>query len=73
MHMLRQMNVEIGAGLGPLAGKIWRIGLMGHSSMSEKVLRCLDALKWALAEQNDIRPDGTLEAMRVLEKAQDSR
>lgn len=72
-HMLRQMNVEIGAGLGPLAGKIWRIGLMGHSSMSEKVLRCLDALRWALAEQNDIRPDGTLEAMRVLEKAQDSR
>ena len=71
-RLLEEHDIEIGAGLGPLAGKIWRIGLMGHSAMPEKVLRCLDALRWALAEQNDTRPDGTLEAMRVLENAQNA-
>jgi alanine-glyoxylate transaminase/serine-glyoxylate transaminase/serine-pyruvate transaminase len=37
-------HIEIGAGLGPLAGKIWRIGLMGHTSRSENVTRFLEAL-----------------------------
>ena len=64
--MLNRMNVEIGAGLGPLAGKVWRIGLMGHSCQPEKVLLCLDALRWALSEQNDHRPDGTEEAVKTL-------
>jgi alanine-glyoxylate transaminase/serine-glyoxylate transaminase/serine-pyruvate transaminase len=40
-----EFKIEIGAGLGPLAGKIWRIGLMGHSSMEESVQRLLAALK----------------------------
>jgi alanine-glyoxylate transaminase/serine-glyoxylate transaminase/serine-pyruvate transaminase len=31
-RLLREFNIEIGAGLGPLAGKIWRVGLMGASS-----------------------------------------
>jgi alanine-glyoxylate transaminase / serine-glyoxylate transaminase / serine-pyruvate transaminase len=69
--MLHRMNVEIGAGLGPLAGNVWRIGLMGHSSQPEKVLRCLTALRWALAEQNDHRPDGTMDAIKVLVKARE--
>jgi alanine-glyoxylate transaminase/serine-glyoxylate transaminase/serine-pyruvate transaminase len=30
-------NIEIGAGLGPLKGKIWRVGLMGHGSRVENV------------------------------------
>jgi len=38
-------RIEIGAGLGPLAGKIWRIGLMGHTARSENVDRVLSALK----------------------------
>lgn len=67
--MLKRMNVEIGAGLGPLAGKVWRIGLMGHSSQPGKVLLCLDALRWALSEQNDHRPDGTGEATKALTSA----
>jgi alanine-glyoxylate transaminase/serine-glyoxylate transaminase/serine-pyruvate transaminase len=40
-----EYRIEIGAGLGPLAGKIWRIGLMGHSSREESVARLLAALK----------------------------
>jgi len=38
-------KIEIGAGLGPLAGKIWRIGLMGHTAREENVERLLAALK----------------------------
>jgi len=43
---LRTMyKIEIGPGLGPLAGKIWRLGLMGHSARDENVDRVLAALK----------------------------
>ena len=38
-------KIEIGAGLGPLAGKIWRIGLMGHTAREENVERLLGALR----------------------------
>ena len=38
-------KIEIGAGLGPLAGKIWRIGVMGHTAREENVERLLGALK----------------------------
>jgi alanine-glyoxylate transaminase/serine-glyoxylate transaminase/serine-pyruvate transaminase len=37
-------RIEIGAGLGPLAGKIWRIGVMGHTAREENVARLLKAL-----------------------------
>jgi len=47
-RLLEQDNIEIGAGLGPLAGKIWRIGLMGHTAQPENVDRVVDALKRAL-------------------------
>ncbi len=42
--LLKQYKIEIGAGLGPLAGKIWRIGLMGHTARAENVDRLLTAL-----------------------------
>src|SRR5476649_2785085 len=42
--LLTEFNLEIGAGLGPLAGKIWRIGLMGYSCKPENVMLCLSAL-----------------------------
>jgi alanine-glyoxylate transaminase/serine-glyoxylate transaminase/serine-pyruvate transaminase len=38
-------KIEIGAGLGPLAGKIWRIGVMGHTAREENVERLLTALR----------------------------
>lgn len=50
-HLLERFDLEIGAGLGPLAGKIWRIGLMGHACRQENVLLCLAALEDALVAQ----------------------
>jgi len=47
-RLLNEYNLEIGAGLGALAGKVWRIGLMGQSSKPEKVLFCLAALNAVL-------------------------
>ncbi len=40
-----EFKIEIGGGLGPLAGKIWRVGLMGHTARKENVDRLLDALR----------------------------
>jgi len=42
--LLNDYNLEIGAGLGVMAGKVWRIGLMGHACRKENVLKCLSAL-----------------------------
>jgi len=42
--LLQDHGIEIGAGLGPLAGKIWRIGLMGSGSSQENITRLLGAL-----------------------------
>ena len=47
-RLLNDSNIEIGGGLGPLKGKIWRIGLMGSGSSRENVLLVLDALRKAL-------------------------
>jgi len=44
-QLLDEYNLEIGAGLGPLAGKVWRIGLMGHAANQTNVLFCLAALE----------------------------
>jgi len=49
--MLNIHGIEIGAGLGDLAGKIFRIGLMGTSSTPENVKACLKALESVLAAQ----------------------
>ena len=48
--LLERHEIEIGAGLGPLAGRIWRIGLMGHTARAENVARVLDALRTALSD-----------------------
>jgi len=49
-RLLNEYSLEIGAGLGPLAGKIWRIGLMGYASNSKNVLLCLGALDAVLRD-----------------------
>jgi alanine-glyoxylate transaminase/serine-glyoxylate transaminase/serine-pyruvate transaminase len=46
--LLEEHQLEIGAGLGALAGKIWRIGLMGHGASDENIDVCLKALKAVL-------------------------
>jgi alanine-glyoxylate transaminase/serine-glyoxylate transaminase/serine-pyruvate transaminase len=43
-RLLERWSLEIGAGLGQLAGKVWRIGLMGYSSRPENVRLCIGAL-----------------------------
>ena len=50
-HLLDEFSIEIGAGLGPLAGKIWRVGLMGASSTPRLIVLLLGALEGALATQ----------------------
>jgi len=47
-RLLNEHDLEIGAGLGSLAGKVWRIGLMGHASSQKNVDFCLNALKLVL-------------------------
>jgi alanine-glyoxylate transaminase/serine-glyoxylate transaminase/serine-pyruvate transaminase len=47
-RLLNEYNIEIGAGLGPWAGKVWRIGLLGQSASPEHVLACLGALEAVL-------------------------
>ncbi len=44
-QLLADYNIEIGAGLGPMKGKIWRIGLMGEASTKENVEAVLNALR----------------------------
>lgn len=49
--LLESFNIEIGAGLGPLAGRIWRVGLMGAGSSSQLILLFLSAFERALRAQ----------------------
>ncbi len=49
--LLQRYDLEIGAGLGSLAGKIWRVGLMGQSATVEHVTVFLSAMEDILAEQ----------------------
>jgi alanine-glyoxylate transaminase / serine-glyoxylate transaminase / serine-pyruvate transaminase len=51
-QLLERYNLEIGAGLGPLAGKVWRFGLMGYSARAENVNLCLGALADVLSGMN---------------------
>ena len=51
-QLLNQYNLEIGAGLGVLAGKVWRIGLMGYASNPRNVLFCVNALESVLSGSN---------------------
>lgn len=47
-RLLNEFGIEIGAGLGALAGKVWRVGLMGHTARPENVERFLGSLKKCL-------------------------
>jgi len=47
-RLLEEFGIEIGAGLGPLAGKIWRVGLMGAGSTVSNILLFLSAFERVL-------------------------
>jgi len=66
-RVLQRFNLEIGAGLGPLKGRIWRIGLMGASATPWHVRLALTALTEALAAQN--HPDRSRAALAAAEAA----
>lgn len=50
--LLANYNLEIGAGLGALAGKVWRVGLMGQGATPKNVTLCLSALEGVLGAMN---------------------
>jgi alanine-glyoxylate transaminase/serine-glyoxylate transaminase/serine-pyruvate transaminase len=56
-YLLAERGIEIAGGFGPLAGKVFRIGLMGHGSRAENVLLILEALAAAL-ERQGYKPAG---------------
>jgi alanine-glyoxylate transaminase / serine-glyoxylate transaminase / serine-pyruvate transaminase len=65
--LLTEYNLEIGAGLGAMAGRIWRIGLMGFASNRTNVLFCLGALETVLAGmKRPIRTGVAVEAARAV-------
>ena len=57
-ELLARFDMEVGAGLGPLAGKIWRVGLMGHSSSMQAILLFLSSMEAALRTQGHAVPPG---------------
>ncbi len=62
-QLLNDYSLEIGAGLGQLAGKVWRIGLMGYSSRPANVRLCLNALEAALLSQGvDLQAGAAIKA-----------
>ncbi len=64
-RLLKEYNLEIGAGLGALAGKVWRIGLMGHASRAENILLCIGALESVLGDMGaEIKLGVALPAMQ---------
>ena len=65
---LLEENIEIGGGLGPMKGKIWRVGLMGSGSTRENVALVLDALQRALNAEGWQCPTGTEAAQAVYEE-----
>jgi alanine-glyoxylate transaminase/serine-glyoxylate transaminase/serine-pyruvate transaminase len=54
-QLLDRFGIEIGAGLGPFAGKIWRIGLMGYGSSRDNVATLTAALGSLLSPQINSR------------------
>jgi alanine-glyoxylate transaminase/serine-glyoxylate transaminase/serine-pyruvate transaminase len=68
-RLLNEFNLEIGAGLGALAGKVWRIGLMGHSSRAENIFLCLSALEAVMSDMGaDINTGSALSAAQSILK-----
>ena len=61
-RLLEEYQLEVGAGLGALAGKVWRIGLMGHSCNLKNVLLCVGAFETILSSEGAAVATGVAEA-----------
>jgi alanine-glyoxylate transaminase/serine-glyoxylate transaminase/serine-pyruvate transaminase len=57
-QLLEEFNIEIAGGIGPLKGKIWRLGLMGYCSQKQFVLLLLGAMEKVLLDQGARVPAG---------------
>lgn len=57
-ELLREYGIEISGGLGPYAGRMWRVGIMGHSASHNNVVLLLSALERLLARQGYGSPTG---------------
>jgi alanine-glyoxylate transaminase/serine-glyoxylate transaminase/serine-pyruvate transaminase len=64
-RLLEDSNIEIGSGLGPFKGRVWRIGLMGFGSTRENVIMLLESLRTAMAAEGRQCPSGVQAAERV--------
>ncbi len=66
-YLLEKRGIEIAGGFGPLAGKVFRIGLMGHGSTGKNVLLVLEGLESALRDQGyEPAGDGRAAAEKAL-------
>ena len=65
-YLLEKRGIEIAGGFGPLAGKVFRIGLMGYGSTPENTLFILEALEEALAQQGYKAGSGRAAAEKAL-------
>jgi len=64
---LERYGLEIGAGLGAFAGKVWRIGLMGQSATPRNIVLCLSTLEALLSEAGcDITPGKAVDAAQKI-------
>ena len=61
-YLLTDHDIEIGGGLGPLAGKLWRIGLMGYGSTQANVITVLSAIEQGMKRQGKAVAPGTAAA-----------
>jgi len=57
-QLLDEFNIEIAGGLGPIKGKIWRVGLMGYSCQETNILLFLSAMEKTLLDQGLRLPAG---------------
>ncbi len=68
--LLKKYDIEIGGGLGDFAGKVWRVGLMGHAACERNVLLFLSALDTTLASQGvKVAPGAMNAAAKVYDSA----
>lgn len=68
--LLTKYDIEIGGGLGDFAGKVWRVGLMGHAACERNVLLFLSALETTLASQGvKVAPGAMNAAAKVYDRA----